>query len=165
MSMAKCRECGKEVSSEAETCPHCGIKKPVKPTASSAQIGCLSIIVLVALVSIFMPSGDSKPVVDDATCKKDLSCWGDKHISSAVGNCKEPIEKLANYTVRWTDGTLDMKFSQFRWKDQQQGVVTYIGDKIEFQNGFGAWQGHVYECDIDPVSNVVYDVRAKPGRL
>ncbi len=31
MALAPCRECGKEVSSEAETCPHCGIKKPVVP--------------------------------------------------------------------------------------------------------------------------------------
>ena len=27
--MVKCRECGKEVSDQAKTCPHCGIAKPV----------------------------------------------------------------------------------------------------------------------------------------
>ncbi|MGA1823217.1 MAG: zinc ribbon domain-containing protein [bacterium] len=26
MALIKCKECGKEVSSEAESCPHCGIK-------------------------------------------------------------------------------------------------------------------------------------------
>ena len=26
MAMIKCRECGREISSRAETCPHCGMK-------------------------------------------------------------------------------------------------------------------------------------------
>jgi hypothetical protein len=28
MAMAKCRECGKDVSSKAKTCPNCGVKRP-----------------------------------------------------------------------------------------------------------------------------------------
>lgn len=31
MGMMACRECGKPVSSEAPSCPHCGVLKPVKP--------------------------------------------------------------------------------------------------------------------------------------
>lgn len=38
MAMAKCRECGSEVSSEAKTCPKCGIKKPVKVTSTFTKI-------------------------------------------------------------------------------------------------------------------------------
>lgn len=30
MALAKCRECGTEVSEEAKVCPKCGISKPVK---------------------------------------------------------------------------------------------------------------------------------------
>lgn len=29
MAIKECRECKKEVSSEARVCPHCGCKKPV----------------------------------------------------------------------------------------------------------------------------------------
>jgi hypothetical protein len=32
MVMVKCRECGKEVSDEAKTCPHCGIANPAPPS-------------------------------------------------------------------------------------------------------------------------------------
>lgn len=33
MALVECRECGKEVSTEAKTCPHCGTPKPaVQPT-------------------------------------------------------------------------------------------------------------------------------------
>lgn len=33
MAMAKCRECGTEVSDQAKTCPKCGVSKPVKKTS------------------------------------------------------------------------------------------------------------------------------------
>jgi ribosomal protein L40E len=33
MAIAKCRECGAEVSDSAKTCPKCGIAKPVKKTS------------------------------------------------------------------------------------------------------------------------------------
>lgn len=32
MAMVKCRECGKEVSDEAKTCPNCGVEKPAPPS-------------------------------------------------------------------------------------------------------------------------------------
>lgn len=38
MAMAKCRECGTEVSDSAKTCPKCGIAKPVKKTSLIAKI-------------------------------------------------------------------------------------------------------------------------------
>lgn len=38
MAMAKCRECGTEVSDAAKTCPKCGIAKPVKKTSLMAKI-------------------------------------------------------------------------------------------------------------------------------
>lgn len=33
MAMGNCRECGKEASSEAKACPHCGATKPVEKTS------------------------------------------------------------------------------------------------------------------------------------
>lgn len=38
MAMTKCKECGSEVSSEAATCPHCGIAAPALTTAQKAQV-------------------------------------------------------------------------------------------------------------------------------
>lgn len=98
-------------------------------------------------------------------CQMDLQCWGDKHNVAAGVYCDDYVEKLAKYSHEWTDGMLEPKFSHFRWKDRSKGYITYIGDKIKFQNGFGAWQNYVYECDLDPETNTVLDVRAQPGRL
>jgi hypothetical protein len=107
----------------------------------------------------------AKAQVDDATCRKDLQCWGDKYSISVGVSCKDSVVKLASYTARWTDGTFEAKFSHFRWLNKEQGTLTFIGDKIEFQNGFGAYQKHIYECDFDPAGDQVLAVRTCPGRL
>lgn len=169
MALVKCKECGHEVSKKAETCPNCGAPVKKKPT----QYGCGTLILLGFIVFIFIgvfSSNDStntpsKPNVSDAECKKTLQCWGDRHSIAASVRCDSYVEKLAKYSHKWTDGMLEPKFSHFRWKNKEKGVVTFIGDKIQFQNGFGAWQNNVYECDYDPSSEQVLDVRAREGRL
>lgn len=37
MALTKCKECSKEISTEAERCPHCGAK-PAKPTSTIALV-------------------------------------------------------------------------------------------------------------------------------
>ncbi len=83
---------------------------------------------------------------------------------AALVRCPEHVERLAQFTSRWTDGMLEPKFSRSR-NTTDPDVVTYLGDKIEFQTGFGAWQPHVYECDLNVETESVIDVRATPGRL
>lgn len=61
MAMGKCRECGKEVSSEAKACPHCGVSKPIKP-AISGGMGCLIMIGLLVFVgSIINSNSPNRP--------------------------------------------------------------------------------------------------------
>ena len=104
--------------------------------------------------------------VADAACLTDLQCIGDKGTITAGIKCPSQIEKLAKGAVKWTDGTLEPKFSRFRWKDKTAGVVTHIGDKAQFQNGFGAFINVVYTCDLDMRnSGEVVHVGVSEGRL
>ena len=102
---------------------------------------------------------------EELACKDDLQCMGDKFLVAAAVLCKGHVEALGQYDFEWTDGMLEPKFSHFRWKNKNKGIVTFIGDKIKFQNGFGAWQIHTYECDFDTENNTPLEVRAKPGRI
>lgn len=171
MALKPCKSCKHQVDTSAKTCPNCGVANP-GVTAGQQFMGLVILAVIIG-VGFTMCSGgkgdkpkEGKQVqMDDATCRKDLQCWGDKHSISAGVYCKDPVERLAKYTARWTDGTFETKFSHFRWLDQERGTLTFIGDKIEFQNGFGAYQKHIYECDFDPATNAVLDVRARPGQL
>lgn len=175
MAMTTCKECKQAVSSKAKTCPNCGIAQPAVP-AGSAALGFVMLAGIVWGAVAFLGGDDDASAAaqaktpqeiaaEAAACRADLQCWGSKYNTAAAVRCDNHIEGLANYSHEWTDGLLDLKFSHFRWLDQPHGTVTYIGDKIKFQNGFGAWQNYVYECDYDPDGEAALAVRAEPGRL
>ncbi|SPR99535.1 zinc ribbon domain-containing protein [Cupriavidus taiwanensis] len=179
MALVKCKECKKEVSSKAKLCPHCGVKNPSVGTKETL-VGLF--VVLMGVVMLTQCMGGSKDgdagkadapsnetaeqiAAKEAACKSDLQCWGDKHVIAASVACAPEVEKLAKYSHKWTDGMMDTKFPRFRWANKDHSAVTYIGDKIQFQNGFGAMQNHLYHCDYDPLAKQVLNVRAAPGRL
>ncbi|WP_454844939.1 zinc ribbon domain-containing protein [Ralstonia thomasii] len=177
MALIKCRECGKDVSTEAAACPNCGAP-PLrssatvaggKPKKKQSLVGVL-FLAIVGAVAIAQCSsndekkGETKPVAQECA-KDDLQCKGDKAVVAASVYCKDPIERLARHSVRWTDGTFELKFSRFRWADKAAGTLTMIGDKAEFQNGFGAYTAVTYECDLAADGKTVLDVRAREGRL
>lgn len=173
MALTKCRECGTAISDKAAACVKCGA--PVKKQATKAQsfVGGVVILGLVGWIASELFSGSSgsppapeKPAQTEVACKSDdLQCLGDKGVVAAGVYCKDDVERLATHSVRWTDGTFEMKFSRFRWADQKAGVITYLGDKAEFQNGFGAYTPVTYECDLAPDNKTVIDARVREGRL
>lgn len=101
----------------------------------------------------------------EQTCRHDLECWGEKAYLVAAVSCPPTVERFAKYDVEWVDGVLEPKFSHYRWRDKREGVVTVLGDKVKFQNGFGAWMRMTYECDVDPATKAVLDVRVHEGRM
>lgn len=176
MALIKCRECGKDVSTEAVACPNCGAPVALAPKTTigakakkhSNILGTFFLAIVFAVViatcSNDYKNEESKPAAQECA-KDDLQCKGDKAVVSASVYCKDPIERLALHSVRWTDGTFELKFSRFRWLDEAAGTLTMIGDRAEFQNGFGAYTPVTYECDLAADGKTVLDVRAREGRL
>lgn len=169
MAMTQCKECKQEVSSEAKTCPHCGVKKPAV-NASDAIKGFFSLVFIIWVVWLFIGDDEdtaavAEPEISPEECKKELACWGEKYSVDAQVDCHPRIERMAKYDVEWTDGFLEQKFSRYKWKDQAQGHITYFGDKAKFQNGFGAFQNIIYACDYDTMNKEVLDVQVAEGRL
>lgn len=170
MALKPCKECKQEVSTSAKTCPHCGVKNPTV-TAKQQFVMVLGLLIaaVVTPTLLFGGGGDQTtpavPAKSDAECLKDLACYAEKGIVAAGVYCKDDVERLAKHSVKWVDGTFEQKFSHYRWADQSAGIVTFIGDKAEFQNGFGAYTRVIYECDLNVATNKVIDVRAQEGRL
>ena len=47
MALGACRECKREVSSEAKACPHCGAANPVASSSpSGCTLGCLALFII-----------------------------------------------------------------------------------------------------------------------
>ena len=101
-----------------------------------------------------------KRVADEENCKKNTACWADKKWLAATFACDDLIEKKSNFAFEWTVGLLGVKFVSH--KARANGVITYVGDKIKFQNNFGAWQNYIYECDFATEKETVLSVRVRP---
>lgn len=69
MAIAACKECGKEVSSKAAACPHCGAKQPRSSTAVIIVV-CLLLLVL-GIVAVDT-SGKPEPLAAAPDPQKEL---------------------------------------------------------------------------------------------
>jgi hypothetical protein len=57
MALIKCKECGAEVSSKAETCPKCGAQVADKPMGCGTAVGILFLgLIIIAVFTSFSPS-------------------------------------------------------------------------------------------------------------
>jgi hypothetical protein len=68
MALAKCRECGAEVSDAAKTCPKCGIDKPIKKMSLLTKL--LLGLIGLGVISQFMAGGSSKPPASSSASEK-----------------------------------------------------------------------------------------------
>jgi hypothetical protein len=55
MALRPCKECKKEISSEAKVCPNCGKKQE-----TGGGIGCLGVIIVLVVLYFIVTANDSK---------------------------------------------------------------------------------------------------------
>lgn len=94
----------------------------------------------------------------EASCRRDVQCWGKRHIAYAEQACAPMIEAYALNNFEWTDGWGE-KFNKALLEGG--GRITYLGDYIKFQNGFGAWLIMNYECTYDPATKRALSVTVR----
>ena len=102
------------------------------------------------LVDFAAPTENERESKEALICRRDLQCWGEKHSFAAILTCQPIIESYAKYDYEWVDGLFEPKLTRFRWNDRRAGTLSYTGNKVKFQNGFGAWQRMTYWCHFDP---------------
>ena len=93
-------------------------------------------------------------------CLRDIDCASGNGGWSAEAEvqCAPKIEARALYTSRWTEGFFDSKFERVALQPPDYETVKYSGNKVEFQNAFGAWVRQGYDCIYNPVDEYVWDV-------
>jgi hypothetical protein len=129
-----------------------------------------AIFVLIGLFCLFWMVGNVKPppsaAEKAAKCgADDLDCVANAVRIEAGQKCQDQIERRAKFSAEWTHSGFDGIFRQYQWANKNARTLTLSGDKVKFQNGFGAWQIMSYRCDYDPAKGAVLDVRVSEGRL
>jgi hypothetical protein len=172
MAIVSCRECGKEISTRAEKCPHCGVVR-----AGGVGLGWKLALPAIVFFIVYLLKGEDPPAAPPATataaptvtaaateeqqaqCEADAKCFAEKHAGDAVGPCRRSVEALAPYDFQWMQG---QKFSVFERYPDNPTIITYSGDRIRFQNAVGAWQVMTYACDFNVVSGKAIEARVDP---
>ncbi|CAI1018028.1 DUF2511 domain-containing protein [Serratia quinivorans] len=71
MSLKNCKECKKEVSTTAKTCPHCGAKNPGQGKVAETILGLFGFAIIGIVLYFIFGSGDSTSDKNEATHGKD----------------------------------------------------------------------------------------------
>jgi len=174
MALLNCKECGKQISSTAPACPHCGAPSTISsPTVTAAPVtakqrqtkGATAIFWILAFgfffwfVHSFRTHDEANSQAADAAtataCAGDIKCSGDKFYATAESECRGLLSARAKEIAKWDfklgeEGMLGrMLLLNYRWADGSKKQIIYSGDRAKFQNGFGAWKTVGYECLFD----------------
>ena len=151
MSMKPCRECKKEISSEAKTCPNCGVKKPHRRkigVGGGIILAVAALLILGALISEPEPEPESaegraarleREAVEAAAKKRwgkhCLSIWDGSHMELVMDvkrKMRDPdsfehiVTKMSPVSEEGTH-TLEMDFrARNKYGGMDIGAVTAL---------------------------------------
>jgi hypothetical protein len=76
MALQKCKECGKEISSDAKTCPQCGKPQPKRSPWGCAIIAVIFLFIMISALSNQTPSTpDTPPAGSDPASATDAQIY------------------------------------------------------------------------------------------
>lgn len=136
MALTKCKECGKEVSKKAESCPGCGA--PIKGKSSGTSgIGCggLAVVLIFGFVIWNMstePTARPKPPPPEAN-----------PVASARGACRTFIQGSLN-----DPGSAKFEPISSWGVDQREDGTILVQPHLRAKNAFGGMIYTVWNCEV-----------------
>lgn len=130
MSMVKCRECGKRVSSQAKTCPSCGISPVVAAKDYTVLKNVATVIVITVVVVKCMSSIEHQETTPSAVSQTD----------AARGACLLFIKRKLHDpgSAEFQDATVTVR----------DGDIWTVQRAVRAKNALGAYQLQNFECRI-----------------
>lgn len=158
MALIKCRECGKEISDKAESCPNCGYKKTVvMPSVGNYNSGktltsnllakvSIAIIVIVLLIAVFYPSSNNSHTTK---AKSELNYNLDRSYRIAKEYVLKDLKSPS--TAKFAD------IMDVRYKDNKDNSYT-LESWVDSQNSYGATLRTKFRCIVKPDINQCIDL-------
>lgn len=113
MPIVQCRECRKEVATDARACPHCGTAKPAKAKTSSSPWVLLSgYIAIIVVALLWYVGGTTTPTTPPTR-------------PSSIGR-EEMIRNELRYLTQDIPGVVSGRVNEIAWIDVSSNNV-YIG--------------------------------------
>lgn len=175
MPLIKCPACGKDISTQAVSCPNCGhplVKSGAKPQSKSRVGGLLAILLGVIVVVVIVNHTDqpgSTTTVQDDPCHSDWTKCADNgqlvnhysdwtHVQVECKHAANDRAKYGNPDWPW------IPFGSFHEGNNYvtSGVAIAIEPDAQFSNGFGAKVHSRVICSYDLRAKRVTDVNISP---
>ncbi|GLR68893.1 hypothetical protein GCM10010909_35750 [Acidocella aquatica] len=158
MALIACRECGKQISDQADVCPSCGIRiqKTQQPAATETAkkkgnmpaIGCLTVIGIIVLIGVIgsnsgtLPNSTQTATQDSESSPStspSISVQSFINASSETGTLSIPTEQTGNYDdlcrSEWTKaGVLDQEEDAYCVNQEQQGYNNLVALASNYSN-------------------------------
>lgn len=154
MALAPCKECGKEISTEATVCPHCGKKNPTSRGLVVGKAGgCLLVVIVLGIIGSLSESTrkhTAAPPTAAQVAAKKVADSVDLELTTSVELChRAALKRLKSPS---TANFLDDSTYQ---KDLGKGR-SHIQLQVDAQNSFGGVMRTTVDCKTRLVAgNVV----------
>jgi len=133
MALTKCKECGQQISSKAESCPHCGVK------VKAESIGCLGAVVVI--FGLLWVASSIVPSHNDQTSPTATKQEKPDPESSARGACMLFIKQVLN-----DPSSAEFGHSSEAVVYQEKNGVWVVQRRLRAKNAFNALVLTTYEC-------------------
>jgi len=120
--------------------------------------------VLVSVAFALLIVGGCAPPdeLSDADCRADLTCWSDKHWTTAANECDPLVVRSTPGRYRWDIDIGVPMFDKVAWHDEAAGTILYEGHRIKFKSASDKWRQMRYRCVYDPDARKISLLRVKP---
>lgn len=154
MALIKCKECGKEFSTDAKACPNCGKRR----TTTTAKF-IASFFALVIIVSIFQ-SQKARDIADQAAqaesmrraaltpqqrATEDAAKRKESNLSAARGACLIALQKSLH-----DPDSAKLERSSLWYSEQRKDGTVLVQPSGRAKNSFGAYINGVWDCVAKP---------------
>jgi hypothetical protein len=153
MALKACKECKKEISTEAKVCPNCGKKDPTAGamTPSRGVIGVLVLIIFIAFVSAIEKNDAPAPAPE--TPAQIAAGKAHDSINLQLEVAKQMCHDAAMKSLE-SPATAQFHDDETYFKDLGKSR-SHIQLQVDAQNGFGALVRTTVDCRTRQTANSV----------
>ena len=168
MTLERCRECKSKVSTEAVSCPSCGVSNPISQKFGKREDKWLKIVIFGTIIFgliaiIFIRGRPTGYTTEEESLAQKWRMTPEQvrkieEISEIKClRCRDAAEKLAKYESKSELG--GCSYLPVAAIDQTSNIIVLKGDNLKFQNGFGVWTRVSYTCRYDTSTDTFEDVQ------
>ena len=118
MALKKCKECDKEISSDAKVCPQCGKPQPKRSPWGCAIVAVIAVIIFMFAISSLPPTTPSTPPIVSLDPKTATDSQIYQEFESCMNSAKK---KLSKDELEGTTASLACMTQLKKYGDQRAG--------------------------------------------